>query len=427
MSGKRQTRISVREKIWKRTMVTHGSFFLRKSGTVSVKTVHKESGTKLQKGCCWNLPKADVQFSVLRAHCPEVKSKAKDVVNCRYTLQPIWKRLRAVEEICEECESLRERTGRPIVMGQSSSSLVISVIKTEVPLDCDDPAKQDLLFQQYGERIERLSQQDKLSRFCMDTEFLSVVENGQYFMTKDTADLSQFHAVACRQYTLPREELASQLKRWIQGNTKIGPVSEVATSYLQSKYGVEIRIWSLNRDNTHSSVRISHGSNKFVMNLSNNETESPEDQLGEHALKLNAKDVACQSKTKSKPQRREPDGSSPRIVPIVRRNWIDIEPGNILSPIMRYRRKSRIFFVTHNMCIEKKMKQFISGESKKIFRNISHTLFIGLMVGGKYAWQEEEIKEDSSPVLMLHAQLFISELFRDIQDAILLNFHYRTM
>ena len=47
-------------------------------------------------------------------------------------------------------------------------------------------------------------------------------------MTKDTADLSQFHAVACREYTLPREEGASQPKGWIQGNTKIGHVLEVA-------------------------------------------------------------------------------------------------------------------------------------------------------------------------------------------------------
>ena len=92
-----------------------------------------------------------------------------------------------------------------------------------------------------------------------------------------------------------------------QGNTKIGPVLEVATSYLHGKYGVEIRIWSLNRDNTHSWVRISHGSNKFVMNLNNNETEIPEDPA--HALKLNAKDFACRSKAKAKPQRREPAGS----------------------------------------------------------------------------------------------------------------------
>ena len=71
-------------------------------------------------------------------------------------------------------------------------------------------------------------------------------------MTKDTADLTQFHVVACREYTLPREDRASQPKGWIQGNTKIWPVFEVATCYLHDKYGVEIRIWSLNRDNTHS-------------------------------------------------------------------------------------------------------------------------------------------------------------------------------
>ena len=69
----------------------------------------------------------------------------------------------AVAEICEEYESLHERTGRPVVMAQSSSSLVLSVIKTEEPLDCDDPANKDLLVQQqYGERIEKLSQEDKI-------------------------------------------------------------------------------------------------------------------------------------------------------------------------------------------------------------------------------------------------------------------------
>ena len=50
--------------------------------------------------------------------------------------------------------------------------------------------------QQYEERIESLTQQDKVSKLCMDAGFLSVVENGQYFMTKDTGDFTQFHAVA---------------------------------------------------------------------------------------------------------------------------------------------------------------------------------------------------------------------------------------
>ena len=37
----------------------------------------------------------------------------------------------AVAEMCEEYETLRDRSGQPVVKGESSSSLVLSVIKTE--------------------------------------------------------------------------------------------------------------------------------------------------------------------------------------------------------------------------------------------------------------------------------------------------------
>ena len=66
---------------------------------------------------------------------------------------------------------------------------------------------------------------------------------------------------------------------------------------------------------------------KNVMDSNNNDTEVPDDQLEEQALQLNVKDFACRSKATGKPQRREPVGSSPRIVPIGRRTWTDIEPG----------------------------------------------------------------------------------------------------
>ena len=46
----------------------------------------------------------------------------------------------------------------------------------------------------------------------MDIGFLSAVENGQYFTTKHNGYLTQFHAVACREFTLPREDEASQPK-----------------------------------------------------------------------------------------------------------------------------------------------------------------------------------------------------------------------
>ena len=234
----------------------------------------------------------------------------------------------AVAEMCEEYETFHDRTGQPVVGGQSSSSFVPSVIKTDVLLKSDDRAHKDLLLQKYGERIEKVSQQDKLSKFCMDAGFLNVVEIGQYFMTKDTAEFSQFtDAVACREYTLPRGEEASEPKGWIRGNIKIGPVLEVATCCLHGKYGVRIRIMSMNKDTSHSWVRISHGSNKLVTNLNNNEQETSEVQFEEYALKLNASDFACGSKAKAKRQRRELASSSTRTIPIGERNWIDVEPG----------------------------------------------------------------------------------------------------
>ena len=63
-------------------------------------------------------------------------------------------------------------------MGQS---IVLSEIKAEVPLENDIPSHQNLLLQRYEERIEMLSQENKVSNFCMDAGFIHVVEIGQYF------------------------------------------------------------------------------------------------------------------------------------------------------------------------------------------------------------------------------------------------------
>ena len=138
--------------------------------------------------------------------------------------------------MCEEFESLQDRSGQPdVLMGQS---IVLSEIKAEVPLENDIPSHQNLLLQRYEERIEMLSRENKVSKFCMDAGFIHVVEIGQYFMTEDTGE--QFFARACREYTLPISDGSSQPKGWIQGNTRIGPVLEITTSCLFGKHGVEV-------------------------------------------------------------------------------------------------------------------------------------------------------------------------------------------
>ena len=108
----------------------------------------------------------------------------------------------AVAEMCEEFETHQDRSEEPdVLMGQS---IVLSEIKAEVLL-------------------EKTSHHTRI-----------------------------FHAVACREYTLPREDGSSQPTGWTQGDTEIGRVLEVTTSCLHGKHGVKIRIWSLSGDNTHS-------------------------------------------------------------------------------------------------------------------------------------------------------------------------------
>ena len=105
-----------------------------------------------------------------------------------------------------------------------------------VPLDCDDPANQDLLLQKQEERIEKLSQQDKLSKFCADAGF-HVVEIGQYFRTKDTAHLSQFHAVICRGKKHHNQKGGSQGTQRFDPYQKLQPVSCMAKMKLRSEFG----------------------------------------------------------------------------------------------------------------------------------------------------------------------------------------------
>ena len=212
----------------------------------------------------------------------------------------------AVSDLCEECNSCHVRTGRPVVAGQSGPSFVPNVIKTNIPFNDDDPFHKDLLLQRYQERIEKLSQQDRVIKICTDARFLTTVEVGQHFMTKDTEEFLQFtDSVTCREYTLPRDEKLSETKGWIRENTKIGPVLVVTTCCLQGKYGVEIRIESLNKDHSHSQVRISHGLNKLVTNLDSKDQDDIEEktteiQFEDYAFKSNARAFASRSKAKAK-------------------------------------------------------------------------------------------------------------------------------
>ena len=239
--------------------------------------------------------------------------------------------------------------------------------------------------------------------------------------------------MACREYTLPRDESSSEPKGWIRGNTKIGPVLEVTTCFLQGKYGVEIRIESINKDNSHSWVRISHGLNKLVTNLNNkdqddHEQETSEMQFEDYALKLNAGDFARRSKAKAKPQRRTSASPSTKTFSIGERTWTDIEPQE--HSLSDYSVSKKLINLLRHGSLPRKEDGAI--EFWRIKDYLQNHFFVYSQHWSDDRWKKSMAggggnKKNFSTVLMLQEKFFTSELFKVIQDTILLILHYRTM
>ena len=235
-----------------------------------------------------------------------------------------------------------------ILMGQS---IVLGEVKAEAPLHDENPMNDQIIWQQYIEQVESLSPENRVSKFCKEAGFMRVVEVGQYFVNKDAGDFRQFHSVACREYTLPRDDPASQPKGWIQGNLRIGLVLEVTTRFQHFKYGIEIRIWSVRQDNSQSWVRISYGTNKYVIDSNHNNTEIPADPHEDQTSQTSVKVVAARSKAKAKPQKRELV-DTPSIIPMHERKWIDIEPS---EPTLAANEVSKkvISLLRHNQTVQR--------------------------------------------------------------------------
>ena len=109
------------------------------------------------------------------------------------------------------------------------------------------------------------------------------------------------------------------------------------------------------------------------------------------------------------------------------RKWIDIEPGE--SSFSAYEISKKVInLLRHSQTVQREVDGAAEfWRIKNFLQNPFHNYCIGGMIVGRHAWQQEEQKGDISIVLIFQEQLFISELFKDIQDAISLILHYRTM
>ena len=206
---------------------------------------------------------------------------------------------------------------------------------------------------------------------------------------------------------------------------------EVTTSYLQGKYGVEIRIESVNKDNSHSWVRISHGLNKLVTDLNNkedddNEQETSEMQFEDFALKTNVLAFASRSKAKATPRRRTSASSSTRTAPVCERSWTDVESGTY-SHIAYPASKKLINLLRHGTS-----RSWWSDWILKIKRSSSEPFCaFSTLVWWKVEEQNGKRRRTQEKISILHWSIrtrnSLSPVFEVIQDAIRLILHYRTM
>ena len=249
---------------------------------------------------------------------------------------------------------------------------------------------------------------------------MSVVEVGQYFVTRSASEFL-LHTVACREYTLLRDDPASEPKGWIRGNTRIGPILEVTTSFQHFKFGVEVRIQAVNEDNSQSWVRISYGTIRYVKYYLKYDTQNLADTQEEEYVPTSSEVVAARSKTKAKPQPREYTGTT--TIPLSERVWIDIEPSK--PDLESYNLSNKVInLLRHNQKLHRERDGAIQ------FYKIKFHLrdyFLPIQNWSDDRWlQAEDPNEDISIALITWDQSFISVLFKDILGTVSLILRYKT-
>ena len=202
---------------------------------------------------------------------------------------------------------------------------------------------------------------------------------------------------------------------------------------MQGEYGVEITIESVNKDNSHSWVRISHGLNKLVTDLidkeyDDNEQETSETKTEVFALKTEVFAFASRSKAKAKPRRSSTTCSSSRTVPVLERTWIDIEPGAQFDQAFPVAKRLNTLLRHGGFPREEDGAIEFWRLKDDLRKNFVYSLYWSVVVG-RARWQEAEAtRKDFNTVLIPQdKKFFTSELFKVIQDAIPLILHCRTM
>ena len=160
------------------------------------------------------------------------------------------------EELAREISKCSDGSEKPVAPENLESMVISPEVSTTNQTSQTDVRVQGNLLREYEQKIADLPEPLQLTKLCSNAGLANAVGKGQYFTTLDDAEHDKLNG-SCREHILPRGDKSSQMKGSIRGNTKIGPVLDVAVSYHQGRYGVEIMINSLFGDGTRSWVKIS--------------------------------------------------------------------------------------------------------------------------------------------------------------------------
>ena len=234
-----------------------------------------------------------------------------------------------VAEMCEECKSCHDRTGRPVLKGQILTYCLCQQVRwwkhlhlrpmilRKKKIYCKDTKNE---WKGYHNKIVVI-------KIRTDAGFLTTVDVGQYFMTRDHNLQNQWHVVS----TLCQEtKINLTRKGWIWGNTKIGPCwkSQPATHKVNVEWKLELSL--LTRTILTRGSEFLMAWTSWSRTWATRRTTTTSRKL----LRCSSKILrwkrmyllfASRSKAKAKPQRRSLASSSTKTLSIGERKWTDVD------------------------------------------------------------------------------------------------------
>ena len=133
----------------------------------------------------------------------------------------------AVADLCGELARDSQGTEKPAANEKLESMVIPTEFPAANPIAQTDAEVQGNLLREYERKFVELPEHEKLTKLCSTAGFSKNIEKGQFFITLVDDALDDLKG-SCREYSFYVE-----VRGWIRGNSKIGPVLDVKVCYHQ--------------------------------------------------------------------------------------------------------------------------------------------------------------------------------------------------